>query len=260
LHVEFTPFSISGRHYHFIRLGSWSIKNPAVTPNEIWCARDYSVLELRIATISMIFSSKDGLFYECDDAPVRERECKKDSIKESSDSSSEDKAEEVEAAEKVLIPTNLFLSIQLCEASFSFLHSLGINKDYQINALIQELVNLKGETGVIEYKQKNNHPGFLLQVPSVHCTSRYRRKFSRQSSFTDAAVKVISKSIQCTEGEAAECLIESLFKRYEEAFMPVAKNNGFIVPVGKKWMPYKLKLCSMNVGLERIPCGYCFVI
>lgn len=161
-----------------------------------------------------------------------EKEDNKKSTEDSSDSSSEDKAEEVEAAEEV-VPTNLFPSIQLCEAAFSFLHSLGIRKNYQIDALIQELVNLKGENGVMEQEQKNNRPGFLLQVPSVYCTSRYRLEFSRQSSFTDAAVKVISKSTQYTEGEAAECLIESLFKRYEEAFMSVAKNNGVIVPVKK---------------------------
>jgi hypothetical protein len=34
------------------------------------------------------------------------------------------------------------------------LHSLGINKTYQINALIKELLKLKGKDGMIEYTQK----------------------------------------------------------------------------------------------------------
>jgi hypothetical protein len=42
-------------------------------------------------------------------------------------------------------------------------------------------VELKGESGVLEYKQKKHRPGFLLQVPLVDCTSRYRQEFSRQS-------------------------------------------------------------------------------
>ncbi len=140
------------------------------------------------------------------------------------------------------------------------LHSLGINKTYQTNALIKELLKLKGKDGMIEYKQKNNRSGFLLPVPSVHCAGRYKLEFSRQSSFTDAAVSVISKSAQCTEEEATECLLEAIFKRYEEAFMSVAKNNGVVVPVGKKCMPYKLKPCFQNAGWRRSPHEYCSTI
>ncbi len=84
---------------------------------------------------------------------------------------------------------------------------------------------------MIEYQRGNNHSGYLLQVPSVQCTSRYGVELSRRSSFTDAAVNVISKSAQCTNEEGAECLIEALFKRHEEAFMAVAKCNGVEVRV-----------------------------
>ncbi len=50
----------------------------------------------------------------------------------------------------------------------------------------------------------------------------------------EAAVQTISNSAECTEGEAAKCLLEALFKKYEESFMAVATNNGVIVPVAKK--------------------------
>ena len=149
LHIEFTIFSISGKRYNFIRIGSWGLKNPAATPKEIWSARDYSVPKLRVATISMNFSSKIGSFYECNNAPVREAE--------DSSGSSEDDAESTESeeakAEEVVLSSNLFHPIELSQDDFPLLHSLGINKSYQINTLIQELLKLKGGNGVIEYKQ-----------------------------------------------------------------------------------------------------------
>jgi len=115
-------------------------------------------------------------------------------------------------------------------------------------------VKLKGENGVIWYKQGITALVFFYKYQQIQAG------VSRRSSFTDAVVKAISKSTQCTEGEAAECLIKVLFKRYEEVFLSVTKNNGVIVPPEKKYMPYKLKLCSLNVGLGRIPHRYCFVI
>jgi hypothetical protein len=55
----------------------------------------------------------------------------------------------------------------------------------------------------------------------------------------EAAVQIISNSAECTEGEAAECLLEALFKKYEESVMTVARNNGVFVPVAKRWMQCK---------------------
>ncbi len=118
LHVELTNFSISGKQYNFIRVGSWGLKHPAVTPKEIWSARDFSIPKLRIATIAMNFSSKVGLFYECNDAPVRAVE---DSSMNSE--SNEDEAESTESeeakAEEVVLSSNLFHPIELSQDGFS---------------------------------------------------------------------------------------------------------------------------------------------
>jgi len=92
--------------------------------------------------------------------------------------------------------------------------------------LLQELVKLKSEKGVIEYQKGNNRSGYLLEVPSVRCTNRYGVAFAWQGSFTDAAVNVVKKSAQCTESEGAEGLLEALFKYHEDAFRAVAKRNG----------------------------------
>jgi hypothetical protein len=46
LHVEFTIFSISGKRYSFIRVGSWGPRHSAVTPKEIWACGHYSIPKL----------------------------------------------------------------------------------------------------------------------------------------------------------------------------------------------------------------------
>ncbi len=75
MHVEFAPFSIFGRQYNFIRLGSWNSNNPIVAPKEIWCANgDFFVL-----------------FYEHSSVPIRETEDNKKITEDSSDSGSEEK-------------------------------------------------------------------------------------------------------------------------------------------------------------------------
>ena len=65
------------------------------------------------------------------------------------------------------LPTNIFQCIDLPQQDVPLLHSLGIDETFQINALISEIVKLKSDNGVIQYTQKNNHSGYLLQAPSV---------------------------------------------------------------------------------------------
>jgi hypothetical protein len=93
---------------------------------------------------------------------------------------------------------------------------------------------IESDDGVIQYTKKNNRSGYLLQVPSIRCTSRYKLEFLKGGNFVEAAVQTISNSAKCTEGEAAECLLEALFKKYEESFMTVARINGVIVLAAKK--------------------------
>jgi hypothetical protein len=56
--------------------------------------------------------------------------------------------------------------IDLCNDDLPFLNALGINKSYQINTLLQELVKLKSEKGVIEYQKGKNRSGYsYLRIP-----------------------------------------------------------------------------------------------
>jgi len=235
LHVEFTTFQFGNKRNPFIRVGSWDCYHPPVTPNDIWSMKkvQYRVPMLRIATISMRFASKVGKFYTNDVEVVKEETSEDEiNINDASHKEGEDVNEEVE--KKASLPSDLFQYMELSEQDFPLLHSLGINRESQINGLIQEIVKLRSEGGMIKYTQKNNRMGFLLPAPSLRCTGRYKAEFSKGSQFVAAAVELISDSAKCTEAEAAECMLEALFKSYEESFMAVAKSNGICVPVGKK--------------------------
>jgi hypothetical protein len=148
------------------------------------------------------------------------------------------KVSEKRKLQKPLRPQHLLIfsnvSLTVPQQDFPLLHSLGVNKSFQINGLIQEIVKLKSNNGVIQYTQKNNHSGYLLQAPSIRCASRYKSEVCNGDNFIAAAVKAITTSTECTKGEAAECLLDALFKKYEESFMTVARNKGVTVPISKK--------------------------
>jgi hypothetical protein len=89
---------------------------------------------------------------------------------------------------EIEIPANIFQSIDLPPQVFPLLYSLGIDKTFQINGLVQKLVKLMSDNGVIWYMQKNNHSIFLLQVPSIQCTSRFQIEFLKGIYFLESAV------------------------------------------------------------------------
>jgi len=151
----------------------------------------------------MKFSSKIGLFYN-DSEGITPVTCEEEEDSSTTISDADDIETDKKTAARDSFPT-----IDLSNDDFPFLNALGINKSYQINTLLQELVKLKSEKRVIEYQKGNNHSGYLLEVPSVRHTNRYGVAFARQGSFTDAAVNVVKKSAQCTESEGAECLLEA---------------------------------------------------
>jgi len=71
---------------------------------------------------------------------------------------------------------------------FSFLHSLGTNKSYQIHALIHKLVKLKGENCVMEYKQE-------IIIALTFCYNYHCFVAPADIQAGVAAVKAISKII-----------------------------------------------------------------
>jgi hypothetical protein len=65
------------------------------------------------------------------------------------------------------------------------------------------------------------------------------------------AVQVISKSANCTEGEAAEYFLQSLHKKHKEAFMEAARNNGVAAPQEKKMAEEQEEVMLSEAGLGK---------
>jgi hypothetical protein len=54
-------------------------------------------------------------------------------------------------------------------------------------------------------------------------------------------LSAISKSAKCNVREAAECLLQELYRKNEGAFTSVALEKGLITDGKKKWMQCKLR-------------------
>jgi len=168
---ELTTFSILGKQRIFIRIGTWSQRHPSVTPKIVWSTRDkYRLPKLRISTITMAFASCIG---SCD-IPILP--CSDEAVAECSSISSDDdnesacdtkiidvKESDVSAEEILSSSDSLFDANQ-----FPLLNSLGVKKEFQLNALVREIAKYKGST--INFIQ--NRLGFLLLCPSLRTTER----------------------------------------------------------------------------------------
>ena len=93
---------------------------------------------------------------------------------------------------------------------------------------------MKYRGSAIDFVQKNNRPGFLLLCPSSRSTDRYEIEFSKKGGTIDSLLSAISRSANCTEREASECILKSLYKKQDEAFTSVALEKGLLVDTKKK--------------------------
>jgi hypothetical protein len=237
LNFELTTFQVIDKRHKFIRLGSWGCNHQPKTPKDIWQSKvEYCIPRLRIATVSMRFASQVGKFYVDEAHEAQKPEGDESSVSNhDDDGSSSSSVSTIQKPSDTDVPIGLmFETIDVPQHDFPLLHSLGINKTYQINKLLQELVKMKcGDDSVIKFTKKNNRPGFLLLAPTLRNSSKYKLEASKGGKFVAAAVEAISQSAQCSEAEAAESLLENLGKRYEESFISVAKKQGLFVPVEK---------------------------
>jgi hypothetical protein len=246
LHIEFTTFQISSKRYNFIRVGSWYSKHPPVTPKEVWSAKvDYCVPRLRIATLTMNFASMIGKFYSEQKLP--EDEVIEESSVSSSDEDNKAVEKEVAEANDVAVPAKLFQCIDLPQQDFPLLHSLGIQKQYQFNALLQEIVKYSGN--VMEFMQKNNRSGFLLLCPSSRSTDGYKSELSKKGGPIDSFLDVISNNAKCSGREAAESILRVLYKKHEEAFTSVALEKGLMLDEKKKMDAVQVEAMLSEAGL-----------
>jgi hypothetical protein len=107
---------------------------------------------------------------------------------------------------KTRVIERLHASSDLCPEQFPFLHKLGVHSEF-MERLMQELIKFNGRN-YVEYMQGNNHPGYLLPVPSLRSIEKYESAVKAKStSFMDNIVSIISKSLTCSKSEAVECLL-----------------------------------------------------
>jgi len=97
----------------------------------------------------------------------------KDTTESISDSDMDDVGE-VDATD-IYIP-----SIDLPQHKFPLLHSLNIQNELQLNAVIWEIVKYKRSNEAIEFIQKNNRPGYLIFCPSPRSVERYSAEISKK--------------------------------------------------------------------------------
>jgi len=127
------------------------------------------------------------------------------------------------------------------------LHSLSIHKESQFNTIIQEIVKYRGNT--IEFTQRNNRLGFLLFCPSSRSTHRYGIEFSKKGDTIDSFLGSISRSANCTERGASECLLKSLYKKQDEAFTSATLEKGLLVDTKKKMDAVQVEAMLSEAGL-----------
>jgi hypothetical protein len=159
---EITTFSISGKQRIFIYVGSWSHRHPSDIP-KIVC----KLPKLCICTLTMAFASSIGKA----DIPVPILPCSADAAMESSNNSSDHDNESVcdtsisdgnqnnvSTEDITSFPDILFDANQ-----FPLLNSLCVQKEFQFNKLLGEIVKYKGGTKC--FIQYNNTLGFLVLSP-----------------------------------------------------------------------------------------------
>jgi hypothetical protein len=134
----------------------------------------------------------------------------------------------------------------LSPIDFPLLSSLGVHSNF-MDKLLQELVKFYGQK-TIEYVGSNNCNVCLISFPSLRKINRYDTELSKKGSVIDEMVNNVAKSSCASEIAAAECLIYSLFNRFEEQFISVAIDKGILHSRCKKWMQLAWRRCLQKLA------------
>ncbi len=142
-----------------------------------------------------------------------------------SDSGSKRESERESESMSDNIAPEMVSSSNLSAQEFPLLNSLGIHSEKYMDALIREVVRFNARSK-ITFLQANNWTGFLLPLASAWTTNRYLVEFGKFGNIIQKIVNIISQSAQCSQEEAAMCLITATFNKSEEEFISVAVEKG----------------------------------
>jgi hypothetical protein len=141
------------------------------------------------------------------------------------------------------------LTSNLPDDEFPLLCSLGIHSEKHMDSLIQEIVKLN-KRKVIKFMQANNRTAFLLPLPSSQNTKRFLVEFGKGGSIIGKIVVLITSSTHCSKEEAAECLIVTVFNKFEEIFVKVAMDKGIMPNVHHKVDIARIEAMLCETGLN----------
>jgi hypothetical protein len=223
--VELTMFSLGNKRRHFLRVGSFNTMNhPAKMPVFYWRER-VEPPKLRINKVTSIFALSIGqLNLTFDDEGSR-----MEIESESSDSSSDESESEPSSADNVEVDgdnTSARLELTTAELNlpdpnkFPLLNSLSYNP-MNMDRLMQEILLFHGNKQ-INFTRGNTRKGSLIILPSHLHLECYEAELSKRNSAIDTIVDIIAESCKSSKEEAAECLLKSIFSKYENSFVSVA--------------------------------------
>jgi hypothetical protein len=223
--VELTMFSLGNKRRHFLRVGSFNKMNhPAKMPVFYWRER-VEPPKLRINKVTSIFALSIGqLNLTFDDEGSR-----MEIESESSDSSSDESESEPSSADNVEVDgdnTSARLELTTAELNlpdpntFPLLNSLSYNP-MNMDRLMQEILLFQGNKQ-INFTRGNNRKGSLIILLSHRHLERYEAELSKRNSAIDTIFDIIAESCKSSKEEAAECLLKSIFSKYENSFVSVA--------------------------------------
>ncbi len=131
------------------------------------------------------------------------------------------------------------------------LHSLKIQNESQLHCNIWEIVKVNGNNQAIEFMQRNNCPGNIIVWPSCKTVERYPTELVKKQEAINFLLTTISNIVKCNTREAAECMLWSLYKQDEEAYISVALENGLIMDGKKKIDAVQVKAMLSEAGLTK---------
>jgi len=181
---ELTTFSCGGRPRLFIKVGSWSRRHPGVTPEFIWATKgEYRKPMLRISTLTMAFAATIGnleLIIPTSSNNKSESNDNTEGSSNSGDTTESISDSDLDGVGEVDATAFYTPSIDFPQHEFPLLHSLNIQNESQLNAVIREIVKYKRSNEAIEFIQKNNRPGYLIFCPSSRSLERYSAEISKK--------------------------------------------------------------------------------
>ncbi len=170
-------------------------------------------------------------FYEASSCAPSKEKCRIDGEEEDE---AEDEAGSKARESKKEDETNQVQQGNILDAiEYPLLQSLGFCKREMVDRLIQELVKFSDKQ-CISFKGANNRQNALFLMPSCQTRERYEAELQKRGSTFDRMMQFAAENSTCSIDEAAECILNILFYKFENTFADVAIKKNIVLDQHKK--------------------------